>query len=221
MELGTQNFQAGLRCVALSARCPRASATVHTLRKHGGAKPAPWLSRHWAALLPSSRHIPHPLMIPARGAHRFALPPFDIQVILGGASGPWAPSGSGIRRDAAPQTDAESHSAPLPQSRSAGVPPRAAAPSHDPVTPSAPLGPPLHAGSTPADGVGWPRAGCGPPQQAQDTQDRPLTRPRTPSLACPAVASHTPHRDQNGGPKQPPLAPLCTYIQSLVCSMSF
>ena len=192
MALGTQNFQAGLRCVALSARCPRASATVHTLRKHGGAKPAPWLSRHWAALLPSSRHIPHPLMIPARGAHRFALPPFDIQVILGGASGPWAPSGSGIRRDAAPQTDAESHSAPLPQSRSAGVPPRAAAPSHDPVTPRAPLGPPLHAGSTPADGVGWPRAGCGPPQQAQDTQDRPLTRSRTPSWAIPGLLQWPP-----------------------------
>ena len=110
------------------------------------------------------------------------------------------PRGSGIRRDAAPPTDADSPSAPRPQSRSAGVPPRAAAPSHDPITPRTRLGAPLHADSTPADGVGWPRAGCGPSQHAQDTQDRPLTRPRTPSLACPAVASHTPHRDQNGGP---------------------
>ncbi len=108
--------------------------------------------------------------------------------------------GSHFRRDAAPLTDADSQSAPRPQSRSAGVPPWAAASSHDPTALRTPLGALLHAVSTPADGVGWPRAGCGPSQHAQDTQDRPLTRPRTPSLACPAVASHTPHRDQNGGP---------------------
>ena len=104
------------------------------------------------------------------------------------------PRGSGIRRDAAPPTDADSPSAPRPQSRSAGVPPRAAAPSHDPITPRTRLGAPLHADSTPADGVGWPRAGCGPSQHALDTQDRPLTRPRTPSLACPGLLQWPPIR---------------------------
>ena len=63
-----------------------------------------------------------------------------------------SPEYSGIRRDAAPQTDPDSPSAPRPQSRSEGVPPRAAASSHDPMPLRTPLGPLLHAGSTPADG---------------------------------------------------------------------
>ena len=49
-------------------------------------------------------------------------------------------------------------------------------------------------GRTPVDGVGWPRAGCGPSQHALDTQDRPLTRPRAPSLACPGLLQWPPIR---------------------------
>ena len=104
------------------------------------------------------------------------------------------PRGSHFRRVAAHQTDADSQSAPRPQSRSAGVPPWAAASSHDPTALRTPLGALLHAGSTPADGVGWPRAGCGPSQHAQDTQERPLTRPRTSSLACPGLLQWPPIR---------------------------
>ena len=115
------------------------------------------------------------------------------------------PRGSDFRRDAAPQTDPESHSAPLPQSRSAGVSPWAAASSHAPMPLRTPLGALLHAGSTPADGVGWPRAGCGPSQHAQDTQDRPLTRPRTPSLACPGLLQW-PHPYGMSRPKWRPSA---------------
>ena len=134
------------------------------------------------------------------------------------------PRGSGIRRDAAPPTDPESPSAPRPQSRSAGVPPRAASPSHDPVTPRTPPGSPRQPASTPADGVGWPRAGCGPSQHALDTQERPLTRPRTSSLACPGLLQWPPVRHvatKMRALSSLPWPPSCTYIQSLVCSMFF
>ena len=220
----TSTPQAGFRWLARLAGCSCASASVHRVADGSWPRPATGGTRHWAAPLPPSRHIPHPLTTPARCAHRFALPPFDIQVILGGASGPWAPSGSGIRRDAAPQTDAESHSAPLPQSRSAGVPPRAAASSHDPVTPRAPLGPLCTQAARRQMGLGGPGQGAALPSMPCTPRTGHLPGPEP--LPWPALASCSGHtrtacRDQNEGPQQPPLPPLCTYIQSLVCSMSF
>ena len=88
---GTSTPQAGFRWPARLAGCSCASASVHRVADGSWPRPATGGTRHGAAPLPPSRHIPHPLTTPARGAHRFALPPFDIQVIFGGASGPRAP----------------------------------------------------------------------------------------------------------------------------------
>ena len=160
------------------------------------------------------RHIPHPLTTPDDCAHHFALPPFDIQVILGGASGPRAPCRSAVRRDAATQMDGQLQSASHGQCRTAEIPGSTPAASHFPMTPRTPPGSPRQPASQPAGGFVRLSTARGPPQQAQGTQDRQLVRPRTPSWAIPGLLQWPPawrSRRKSSASQAAPLRPTRGY----------